>query len=73
MRQKMSFWDYRVGDLLTDLCEPRLWTNKIVAIALKGKAFYLHIILNSAIPMKWKPDLMNELKTMNENGAPCIF
>jgi len=51
-----SFWDDPVGDLLTCLCRPRPWANKIVAIANNAKAFDLHFILNRAIMLKWKPE-----------------
>jgi hypothetical protein len=45
-------------DLLTYLCEPRPWANKIVAFAHNAKAFDLHFILNRAIMLKWKPELI---------------
>ena len=39
--------------------------NKIVVIAHNAKAFDLHIILNRAIFLKWKPKLiLNGLKIM---------
>ena len=38
--------------------QPRPWSNKIVAIAHNAKAFDLHFILNSAIMLKWKPELI---------------
>jgi hypothetical protein len=36
-RRRHSFWNGSVGDLLTDLCEPRPCANKIVAIAHSAK------------------------------------
>jgi len=52
--------------MLTYLTEPRPWAIKIVAIAHNAKAFDLHFILNKAILLKWKPELvMNGLKTMS--------
>ena len=30
---KHSFWEVRVADLLSYLCEPRPWANKFLAIA----------------------------------------
>jgi len=51
--------------MLTYLCKPRSWANKIVAIAHNAKAFDLHFILNRAIMLKWKPKLiMSGLKIM---------
>jgi len=62
-KRKHSFWVDPVGDMLSYLCEPRPWANKIVAIAHKAKAFDLHLILNRAILLKWKLELiMNGLK-----------
>ena len=64
-RRKHSFWQDPVGDLLSYLIEPRPWANKIVAIAHNAKEFDLHFILNRAIMLKWKPELiMNGLKIM---------
>ena len=60
-----TFWEDPVGALLSYLTEPRPWANKIVAIAHNAKAFDLQFILNRAILLKWKPDLiMNGLKIM---------
>jgi hypothetical protein len=53
-----TFWDDPVGDLLTYLCEPRPWANKVVAIAHNAKAYDLHFILNGAILLKWQPKLI---------------
>jgi len=62
-KRKHSFWDDSFWDLLPYLCEPRPWANKIVAIAPNAKAFDVQFILNRAILLKWKPDLiMNGLK-----------
>ena len=58
LRRKHSFWQDPVGDLLTYLTEPRPWANKIVAIAHNAKAFDLHFILNRAILLKRKPELI---------------
>jgi hypothetical protein len=64
-KRKHTFWeDDPVGDLLTYLCRPRPWANKIVAIAHNAKAFDLHLILNRAILLKWQPELMNGQKFM---------
>jgi hypothetical protein len=56
-KSRHNFWDNPVGDLLTYLCEPRPWANKIVVIAHNDKAFDQHFILKRAIMMKWKPEL----------------
>lgn len=64
-KRKHSFWDDPLGDMITYLCEPRPWVNKIVVIVHNAKAFDLHFILNRAILMKWQPELiMNRLKIM---------
>ena len=57
-KRKHSFWDDPIGELLLYLCEPRPWIRKIVAIAYNAKAFYSKFILNRALPMKWKPELI---------------
>jgi len=54
-----------VGELLSYLTEPRPWANKFIAIAHNSKASELHFILNRAIMLKLKPELiMNGLKIM---------
>ena len=64
-QRKHSFWDDPVGDLLTYLCKPRPWANKIFALAQNAKAFELHFIQNWAILLKCKPELiMSGLKIM---------
>jgi len=64
-QRKHTFWDDPVGELLLYLRQPRPWANKNVAIAHKAKAFDLHFILNKAIILKWKSELiMSELKIM---------
>ena len=55
-RRQHTFWDYPIGDLLSYLCEPRPWFNKVVAIAHNAKAFDSLFILNRAIQMKWNPN-----------------
>jgi len=44
-----SFFDDPVGDLLSYLCEPRQWCEKVVAIAHNAIVFDAHFILNRAI------------------------
>jgi len=59
MRQEEAlFWNDPLGDLLTYLCEPRPWANKIVLILHNAKAFDLHFNLNGAILLEWKPELI---------------
>jgi len=56
--KRLSFWQDPVGELLSYLTEPRPWPNRIIAIAHNAKALDLHFILNKAILLKWKPDLI---------------
>jgi len=56
------------------LCEKHPWANRIVAIAHNAKAFDLHFILNRAIMLKWKPELiMNGLKIMCMKVEHLVF
>lgn len=65
-KRRRSFRDDPVGDLLTYLCEHRPWCNKVVAIAHNAKAFDSQFILNRAVLLKWKPELiMNGLKIIS--------
>jgi len=57
-RRKHSFWNDPIGDLFSYLCEPRPWVNKVMAIAHNAKAFDSQFILNRAIKMKWKIELI---------------
>ena len=57
-KRKHSFWDDPFGYILTGLSEPRPSASKIVAIAYNAKTFDLHFILNRAIVLKWKPELI---------------
>jgi len=73
-RRKHSFWQDPVVELLSYLTEQRPWANKIVAIAHNGKAFDLHFILNRAIMVKWKPELiMKGLKIMCMKMEDLVF
>ena len=72
--RRHSFWNDPVVDLLTYLCEPRPWASKIVAKAHNAKAFDLHFILNRAIMLKWKPDLItNGLKNRSMKMEHLVF
>jgi hypothetical protein len=44
-KRKHSFWQDPVGDMLSYLCGPRPWVNKVVAIAHNAKSFDLHFVL----------------------------
>lgn len=57
-KRQYSFWDDTVGDLLRYLFEPRPCATKIVLIAYIAKAFDLHFILNRAILLEWKPEII---------------
>jgi len=73
-QRKHSFWDVPVGDMLSYLCKPRPWANKVVAIAHNAKAFDLHFILNRAVMFKWKPELiMSGLKIMCMKMEHLVF
>ena len=48
--------------------------NKIVAIAHNVKAFDLHFILNRAIMLKWKPEIIaNVLKIISMKMEHLVF
>jgi hypothetical protein len=62
-KRRHSFFEYPVGDLLTYLCKPRRWCNKIIAIAHNAKSFDSQFILHRTVVLKWKPELiLNGLK-----------
>jgi len=44
-KKRHSYYDDPVGNLLSYLCEPRPWRNKVVAIAHNAKAFDSQFIL----------------------------
>jgi hypothetical protein len=73
-KRRHTFWSDPVGDLLTYLCEPRHWADKIVAIAHNAKEFDLHFILNRAFMLKWKPELItNGLKIIRMKMKHLVF
>jgi hypothetical protein len=57
-KRKHSFWEDPVCDMLNYLCESRPWCNQIIAIAHNAKAFELHFILNRAVLLKCRPELI---------------
>jgi len=73
-KRRHSFWDDPIGDLLSYLCEPRPWVDKVVAIAHNAKGFDSQFILNRAILMKWKPELiLNGLKIVSMKIEHMLF
>jgi len=69
-----SFWDDPVGSMLSYLCEPLPWANKFIAIAYNAEALDLHFILNRAILLKWRHELiMNGLKIMCMKMEHLVF
>ena len=72
--RKHSFWDYPVGSMLSYVCEPRPWCKKVIEIAHNAKAFDLTFILNRAILLKWRHELIiNGLKIMGMNMKHLLF
>ena len=73
-KRKHSFWQDPVGELLSYLTEPRPWAKKIVAIVHDTKAFDLHFIVNRAILLKRKPELiLKGLKVMCRKMEHLVF
>jgi hypothetical protein len=73
-RRRHSFFDDPVKDLLSYLCEPRPWCNKVEAIAHNAKAFDSQFILKRAILLKWKPELiLSGLKIIGMNMQRIHF
>jgi hypothetical protein len=71
---KHLFWDDPVGDLLSYLCETRPLVSKVVAIEHNAKAFDSQFILNKAIQMKWKYELiLNGLKIVSMKIEHMLF
>jgi hypothetical protein len=64
-KRRPSFFDDAVGDLLTYLFKPRAWCDKVVAVAHNDRAFDTQFILNRAIFLNWRPQvIMNGLKVV---------
>ena len=55
-RRRHSFWEDHVGDLLSHLCEPRPWSKRVIAHNARG--FDAQFILDTAIVLKWTPELI---------------
>ena len=72
--RKYTFWDDPVGSMLSYLCEPRPWDNNVIAVAHNAKAFDLQLILNRAILLKWRPEIiMNGRKIMCLKVEHLVF
>jgi len=73
-RRKHTFRQDPVGELLIYLTEPRPWVNKIIVIAHNAQAFDLNFILNRALLLRWKPELiMNGQKIMCMRVEHLVF
>ena len=81
-RRRHSLYDDPVGNLLSYLCEPRRWCNKVVAIAHNAKAFDSQFILKRAIFLKWNPQILSGLKMISmkiqhihfpDPTCPCLY
>jgi len=73
-KRKHSFWEDSVGDPLSYLCEPPPWVSKGVAISHNARAFDSQFILDRAILMKWKPELiLNGLKIVSMKIEHMFF
>jgi hypothetical protein len=57
-KRKHSFWEDPVGDMLDYHRQSRPWCNQIIAIAHNAKVCNLHFILNRAILLEWRPELI---------------
>ena len=64
-KRKHVFFDDPAGDLLSYLCQPRPWCERVIAIAHNARGFVAQFILNRAILLKWTPKLiLNGLKVI---------
>jgi len=73
-RRKHTFRQDPVGELLRYLTEPLPWVNKVIVFAHHAKAFDLHFILNRALLLRWKPELiMNGQKIMCMRVEHLVF
>ena len=57
-KRKHSFFEDPVGDLLTHLCETRVCCDRVIAIAYNATGYDAQFILQRAILLKWKPELI---------------
>ena len=66
-KRQHAFWDDPVGDLMSYLCKPRQWCEKVIAIAPNAKGFDAHFTLDRAILLKWTLKL-----TLNRQTIVCM-
>jgi hypothetical protein len=52
------FWADPVGVILSYLCETRPWVKQILAIAHNATAFVPQFILDRAVILKWRPEII---------------
>ena len=65
-RRLHLYYEDPVGDLLSYICEPRPWCNKVVAITHNAKAFDSQFIIKGAILLKWNLQIiLSELKIIS--------
>jgi hypothetical protein len=57
-KSKHSFWADPVDNMLAYLCERRSWVKQKIVIAHNTKALDLLFILNTAILLKWRLQLI---------------
>jgi hypothetical protein len=63
-----------MGDLLTHLCAPRSWCDRAVAVAHNARGCDAQFILQRAILLKWKRDLiLNGSKIMSMRMEHLLF
>jgi hypothetical protein len=73
-RRHTFFEEDPVGDLLTYLCEPRPWCNKVIAIAHNAKSFDSQFILSRVVLLRWKPELiLNGMKIVSMKTEHMTF
>jgi hypothetical protein len=64
-KRRHSFFD-DPADLLSYLCKPRPWCNKVIVIAHNAKAYDSQFILRRAILLKWTPEfILTRLKIIS--------
>jgi hypothetical protein len=72
-KRRHSPFDDLVGYLLSYLCEPRPWCNKVIAIAHNAKTFDSQFILRRAI-IKWTPEhILMGLKIISKKCNTFTF
>ena len=74
-RRRHSLWEDSVGDLLSHLCEPRQWCDRVIAIAHNARGFDAQFILDRAVVLKWTPKLIlnGQKNCLYDNSPSDIF